>query len=84
VTVSKAPSAGPAEHTRWADDGERGLYSDQNPAFLNSIRNPLAPPANFSGVANGWYFNPPKEGLGYDNSPVAHLWRTLMFPDNPL
>jgi hypothetical protein len=28
------------------------MYSAQNPAFLNSINNPLAPTANFTGVSN--------------------------------
>jgi hypothetical protein len=32
----------------------------------------------------GRQFKQPKEGLGYDNSPVAHMWRTIMFPDRPL
>jgi hypothetical protein len=32
----------------------------------------------------GRQFKQPKEGLGYDNSPVAHMWRTLIFPDSPL
>ena len=32
----------------------------------------------------GRHFKQPKEGLGFDNSPVAHMWRTLMYPDNPL
>jgi hypothetical protein len=32
----------------------------------------------------GRHFKQPKEGLGYDNSPVAHMWRTMMFPDRPL
>ena len=26
----------------------------------------------------------PKEGLGNDNSPVAHMWRTIARPDSPL
>ncbi len=25
-------------------------------------------------------FHQPEEGLGFDNSPVAHMWRTLMWP----
>jgi hypothetical protein len=29
-------------------------------------------------------FKQPKEGLGFDGSPVAHMWRSLMYPDNPL
>jgi predicted HD phosphohydrolase len=32
----------------------------------------------------GRHFKQPKEGLGYDNSPVAHMWRTLINPDMPL
>lgn len=32
----------------------------------------------------GRQFKQPKEGLGNDNSGVAHMWRTMMFPDNPL
>ena len=29
-------------------------------------------------------FKQPKEGLGNDNSPVAHMWRAIAMPDNPL
>jgi hypothetical protein len=32
----------------------------------------------------GRHFKQPKEGLGYDHSPSAHMWRTMMFPDRPL
>jgi hypothetical protein len=32
----------------------------------------------------GRHFKQPKEGIGYDNSPTAHMWRTIMFPDRPL
>jgi hypothetical protein len=32
----------------------------------------------------GRHFKQPKEGLGFDNSPVAHMWRSVMFPDHPL
>jgi hypothetical protein len=32
----------------------------------------------------GRNFKQPKEGLGYDNSPVAHMWRTIERPDAPL
>lgn len=28
----------------------------------------------------GRNFRQPKEGLGYDNSPVAHMWRTILRP----
>jgi hypothetical protein len=32
----------------------------------------------------GRQFKNPKEGLGFDGSPVAHMWRTIATPDNPL
>jgi len=32
----------------------------------------------------GRNFKQPKEGLGFDNSPVAHMWRTIARPDSPL
>ena len=28
----------------------------------------------------GRHFRQPKEGLGFDNSPSSHMWRTLMWP----
>jgi hypothetical protein len=30
----------------------------------------------------GRHFKQPKEGLGFDNSPVAHMWRTMIWPHN--
>lgn len=30
------------------------------------------------------HFRQPKEGLGYDGSTAAHLWRTIANPDTPL
>jgi hypothetical protein len=32
----------------------------------------------------GRHFKQPKEGLGYDNSPTAHMWRSMAMPDHPL
>jgi hypothetical protein len=32
----------------------------------------------------GRRFRQPKEGLGFDGSPVAHMWRSIMHPDAPL
>ncbi|HZX95342.1 MAG TPA: hypothetical protein VFE90_12555 [Myxococcales bacterium] len=37
----------------------------------------------FAGIV-GRHFRQPREGLGYDGSPVAHMWRTLQFPKRPL
>ncbi|WGJ15483.1 HD domain-containing protein [Methylocapsa sp. D3K7] len=30
----------------------------------------------------GRHFRQPKEGLGFDNSSVAHMWRTMIWPRN--
>ncbi len=32
----------------------------------------------------GRHFKQPKQGLGNDNSPVAHMWRSMRNPDSPL
>jgi hypothetical protein len=32
----------------------------------------------------GRHFRQPEEGLGFDNSPVAHMWRTMIWPRNSL
>lgn len=40
-------------------------------------------PAKFSDII-GRHFKQPKEGLGNDNSPTAHMWRTIANPDAPL
>ena len=30
----------------------------------------------------GRHFKEPQEGLGFDNSPTAHMWRTMIWPNN--
>jgi hypothetical protein len=30
------------------------------------------------------HFRHPLEGLGYDNTPAAHMWRSMANPDAPL
>ena len=30
----------------------------------------------------GRHFRQPKEGLGFDGSPVAHMWRSMIWPNN--
>lgn len=32
----------------------------------------------------GRHFKEPEEGLGFDNSPTAHMWRTMIWPNNLL
>jgi hypothetical protein len=30
----------------------------------------------------GRHFKQPKEGLGFDGSSTAHMWRTMIWPNN--
>jgi hypothetical protein len=32
----------------------------------------------------GRHFKQPEEGLGYDHTPVSHMWRAMINPDAPL
>ena len=32
----------------------------------------------------GRRFKQPKEGLGFDGTQVAHMWRSMIRPDSPL
>jgi hypothetical protein len=38
-------------------------------------------PEQFTDII-GRHFKQPKEGLGFDGSPVAHMWRTMIWPHN--
>jgi hypothetical protein len=38
-------------------------------------------PAIFTDVI-GRTFKQPEEGLGFDGSPTAHMWRTMIWPHN--
>lgn len=38
-------------------------------------------PAIFTDIL-GRHFREPTQGLGFDNSPVAHMWRTMIWPNN--
>jgi hypothetical protein len=38
-------------------------------------------PAMFEDIL-GRHFRQPKEGLGFDGSPVAHMWRSMIWPNN--
>jgi hypothetical protein len=40
-------------------------------------------PEQFTDVI-GRHFLQPAAGLGFDNSPVAHMWRTMIWPNNLL
>jgi hypothetical protein len=45
--------------------------------------NHVVDPEKFTDII-GRHFRQPEEGLGNDNSPVAHMWRTITNPDAPL
>jgi len=47
-------------------------FFDDEPAFDPEI---------FTDII-GRHFRQPKEGLGFDSSPVAHMWRTMIWPNN--
>jgi len=38
-------------------------------------------PAEFTDII-GRHFRQPEAGLGFDDSPVAHMWRTMIWPNN--
>ena len=38
-------------------------------------------PALFTDII-GRHFREPADGLGFDGSPVAHMWRTMIWPNN--
>jgi hypothetical protein len=40
-------------------------------------------PEEFTDII-GRHFKQPKEGLGFDDSTVAHMWRTMIWPNNAL
>lgn len=45
--------------------------------------NHIVDPGKFTDII-GRHFKQPKEGLGNDTSPTAHMWRTIANPDAPL
>jgi len=42
---------------------------------------PAPDPERFTDII-GRHFREPAEGLGFDGSPVAHMWRTMIWPNN--
>jgi hypothetical protein len=43
--------------------------------------NTIVPLETFTDII-GRHFKQPKEGLGFDGSPVAHMWRSMIWPNN--
>ena len=44
-------------------------------------KSPIPDPEMFTDLL-GRHFRQPEEGLGFDSSPVAHMWRTMIWPNN--
>jgi hypothetical protein len=42
---------------------------------------PAPDPARFADII-GRHFREPEEGLGFDDAPAAHMWRTMIWPNN--
>jgi hypothetical protein len=42
---------------------------------------PIPDPEMFTDII-GRHFKQPEEGLGFDGSPAAHMWRTMIWPNN--
>ena len=63
-------------------------YGDARMVTVNDLYafDPNAGPINVEQFTDiiGRHFKQPKQGLGYDNSPVAHMWRSIERPDAPL
>jgi hypothetical protein len=45
------------------------------------VPGPEIDPGMFEDIL-GRHFRQPKEGLGFDGSPVAHMWRSMIWPNN--
>jgi len=68
-----------ARNHRWYDAPREVTVSDLY-AFEEGVEVSIDPFVDIIGR----HFRQPAEGLGYDNSPVAHMWRTIENPDAPL
>ncbi|MCW2350934.1 hypothetical protein M2334_002297 [Sphingobium sp. B11D3D] len=44
-------------------------------------QSPPVDPEEFTDII-GRHFREPEEGLGFDRSPTAHMWRTMIWPNN--
>ena len=51
-----------------------------NDVYFFDDQDPVSPEI-FTDII-GRHFRQPAEGLGYDDSPAAHMWRTIIWPNN--
>jgi hypothetical protein len=52
-----------------------------NDIYTFDERAPEIVPDSFADIV-GRNFREPEEGLGFDSTPVAHMWRTMIWPNN--
>jgi hypothetical protein len=79
----------PPEHVRREAEFARGhkwymsarLVTIYDSYFFDE--SPAPDPEIFADII-GRHFRQPADGLGFDNSPSAHMWRTLIWPHNAL
>jgi hypothetical protein len=55
----------------------------RTPNIRSSRRARSIDPEIFTDII-GRHFREPKEGLGFDGAPVAHMWRSAIWPNNSL
>jgi len=83
------PEYQPSEYVRQAYEAARNhrWYMTARLITLNDAYafdpNVAIDPEEFTDVI-GRHFKQPAAGLGFDNSPVAHMWRTMIWPNNLL
>jgi hypothetical protein len=81
------PDFVPPEYIRRAYDEAKNhkYYMTSRIICLNDIyafeEGVTIDPDEFTDVI-GRNFKEPEEGLGFDNSPTAHMWRTMIWPNN--
>jgi hypothetical protein len=83
------PDYQPAEYVRQAYERalEHRWYMTSRLITLNDLYSfdptVTVDPQIFTDII-GRHFKQPKEGLGFDGSSVAHMWRTMIWPNNLL
>ena len=68
-----------ARNHKWYMEA-RNITVNDDYSFDSNVRVSMEPFVDIIGRR----FKQPKEGLGYDGSPTAHMWRTLIHPERPL
>jgi hypothetical protein len=81
------PDYNPPDYIRWEHETARRhrWYMTSRLVTINDIYsfdpNVVVDYDEFQDVV-GRHFRQPAEGLGFDGSPVAHMWRTMIWPNN--